>query len=714
MLNRHSPRLAIAALSTLLILAAAPAANGRRGITETDLLDFVWAADPQLSPDGRVVAFVRVEVDRERDAYRSSIWIVPADGSAPPRPMTTGADDTTPRWSPDGLRLAFVRPARTDERTRPAQVLSLDLGGGEPVALTALPEGVSGFTWAPDGRHLAVTTRVRGAQAVPAEPGRPRASEARVITRATFRADGAGFVDQARRSRVFLVALSEDYGRPGGIRPVGQGRISDQDAVWSPDSRQIYFTAQTAREPEYGPPRVVLVEADVATGHVRDIASIDGTITRPAVSPDGTRIAFIGILNGKPLRSYNQPDLFVLERASGEVTNLTETYDYDVGAGLSGDQRAPRGSSSTAPVWTADAAAVLAVSTAEGRTNLLRFDARTGGVTTVTDGAQEVQGFTASRDGRLALVASTAMNIGDIFVLEASEGSRAQQGPRRVTDLNAALFSAVSLTEPEEFWYRSFDGARVHGWVLKPPGFAPSRTHPMILQIHGGPHASYGATFTHEFHFMAAKGYVVVYTNPRGSSGYGQQFGNSIQYRYPGDDHRDLMAAVDEVLARGYVDRQRLGVTGGSGGGLLTNWALTQTTRFKAAVSQRSIADWESWWYAADFTLFNPTWFRAAPWQEPRNFKERSPIRFVDRITTPLMLVDGDDDYRTPPAAGGEAMFRALKLRKVPVVMVRFPDEGHDLSRSGHPWRRVDRLRHIVGWFDKWLMGVAKPEYDVP
>ncbi len=257
-------------------------------------------------------------------------------------------------------------------------------------------------------------------------------------------------------------------------------------------------------------------------------------------------------------------------------------------------------------------------------------------------------------------------------------------------------------------WWTSFDGKRIQGWLLHPPDFDKSKKYPFILEIHGGPHSAYGNTFTHEFHWMAAKGYVVLFPNPRGSSNYGQDFGNVIQYRYPGDDYKDLMAGVDLVVKRGYIDEKRLGVTGGSGGGLLTNWTITQTTRFAAAVSQRSIADWSGFWYTADFTLFTPTWFRKAPWEDPADFTARSPITHVAKVKTPLMLVDGDDDLRTPPSDGGEMMFRALKYLKVPTVMVRFPGETHELSRSGKPRHRIERLQHIVGWFDKWLMGNQK------
>jgi dipeptidyl aminopeptidase/acylaminoacyl peptidase len=212
--------------------------------------------------------------------------------------------------------------------------------------------------------------------------------------------------------------------------------------------------------------------------------------------------------------------------------------------------------------------------------------------------------------------------------------------------------------------------------------------------------------------WMAAKGYVVLYPNPRGSSSYGQEFGNIIQYRYPGDDYKDLMAGVDELIRRGYVDPNCLAVTGGSGGGLLTNWVITQTDRFKAAAAQRSIADWTAWWYTADFTLYQPRWFKDAPFRGPAEYVERSPLTYVDRIKTPLMLIEGDADYRTPPAAGGEAMFRALNLLQKPVVMVRFPGESHELSRSGKPWHRIERLQHLVNWFDKYLQGKAMPQYD--
>ena len=441
-------------------------------------------------------------------------------------------------------------------------------------------------------------------------------------------------------------------------------------------------------------------------------ASIDGTISEFALSADGKRLAFQGTPRGEPVRSYDQPELYVTDVGSATAPRLlTGAYDGDVGGGLTGDQRAPRGSLSASPIWSRDGRSIFVRTADHGRANLQRVDAASGKIEALTTGDQEVVAYDATPDGsRLALVVSTPTEMGDLYVLDAA----AVTTPRRLTRVNETLFSELQIGTPEEIVYPSFDGKSIQAWILKPPGFDPGRRYPLILNIHGGPHAAYGATFDHEFQWMAAKGYVVLYPNPRGSTSYGQDFGNVIQHRYPGDDAKDLLAGVDVLVKRGLVDEKQLGVTGGSGGGVLTNWIITQTSRFAAAVSQRSISDWAGFWYTADFSLFRPTWFKGAPWEDPADYAARSPITFVKNITTPLMLIEGEADLRTPPAEGGEQLFRALKYLKRPVVMVRFPEESHELSRSGKPWHRVERLRHIVGWFDKYLLGKNVEGYDLP
>jgi dipeptidyl aminopeptidase/acylaminoacyl peptidase len=426
------------------------------------------------------------------------------------------------------------------------------------------------------------------------------------------------------------------------------------------------------------------------------------------LSPDGKQFAFTASQN-QPVNSYTEPDLWVLDVAKdAKPRNLTQQFDYDIGQGVFGDQAPPRAGGRNHPIWSADGKSILEVFGREGHTNLGRFDAATGAMTEVSKGDQAVLSFRAAADtSKIICLISTPTRLGDLFLIHPS-GEHKQ-----LTDINHELWSELNMTEPEEFTYQSFDGKKIQAWIQKPPGFVPNKKYPLILNIHGGPHAAYGYIFEHEFQWMAAKGYVVLYPNPRGSTTYGQEFGNVIQYRYPGDDYQDLMRAVDEVLNRGYIDEHKLGVTGGSGGGLLTDWVVTHTQRFAAAVAQRDIASWEHWWYTADFTLFQPTWFKAPPFDDPDDFKARSPITYIKNVKTPTMFILGETDSRTPPGAGGEEMFRALKFRKIPTVMVKFPGESHELSRSGRPWHRVERIQHILGWFDKWLMGASKPEYDV-
>jgi len=432
-----------------------------------------------------------------------------------------------------------------------------------------------------------------------------------------------------------------------------------------------------------------------------------------ALTPYGTRMAFSGAIDiGKDgvQRSYSQPDLFITSLQPGSTPkNLTANYDYDISGGIGGDQAPPRGSGPSKPFWSKDGRFIFVVAAEEGRANLKRIDAETGKVDALTAGDHDVFSYNATPDAsKVALLISSTTNIGDLYVMDV-----ASRDVRRLTKINEDLFSKLNVTEPAMIWYNSFDGKRIQTWVQRPPDFQEGKKYPMIINIHGGPHAAYGYTFDHEMQWMAAKGYVVLYPNPRGSTSYGQDFGNVIQYHYPGDDFKDLMAGVDDLIKRGWVDPDRLGVTGGSGGGLLTNWVIGHTQRFKAAVSQRDIADWTDFWYTADFTLFTPSWFRGAPWEQEADFKARSPITYIKDINTPLMLILGEADYRTPPGSGGEQMFRALKYKKIPTVMVRFPGESHELSRSGVPKHRVERLQHIVAWFDKYVQGKEITTYDV-
>ena len=705
----------------LAALAAHPWAVEKRPITEKDLFKFVWVADPQITPDGSLVAFVRVAIDEKKDQYETSLWIAKTNGSEPPRPLTSGIRDASPRWSPDGRRLAFTRSIEKDGRPQPPQIFVMALSGGEPRPVTDIPRGAANPAWSPDAKLLAFSSGARPEELdkakTPDAAGtgkaeeKPRESDVRVITEAVYRANGipgSGFVETERPSQIWTVAVLEGAAALSTPKRITSGEFAATNHRWSPDGSQIYFVSDRRKESYYYPNDSDIFAVSKDGGEPKTLVSIEGSIGAYTPSPDGKRLAFVGTLHGTPQRSYSQPDLWVVDLPAGTPRNLTANYDFDINGGVGGDQRAPRGQHPSGPVWSGDNIILIRVGE-QGNANMAAVDVRSGRVEVPFNDRREVMSYAADSSGtRVAEVVSTSTVVGDLYYEDGPSGAK----PKRLTSFNDELFGQLSLIEPEEFWYTSFDGKKIQGWIQKPPSFDPSKKYPLILEIHGGPHAAYGNTFTHEFQWMAAKGYVVLYTNPRGSSNYGQEFGNIIQFAYPGDDYKDLMAGVDAVVKRGYIDESRMGVTGGSGGGLLTNWVVTQTTRFKAAVSQRDISDWANFWYTADFTLFTPTWFRKAPFEDPADFAKRSPITYVANIQTPLMFILGNEDYRTPPGAGGEDLFRALKYLKRPTVMVRFPGENHELSRSGRPWHRVERLQHIVGWFDKWIMGKDTGTYD--
>jgi dipeptidyl aminopeptidase/acylaminoacyl peptidase len=716
-------------LLVILAIFAIPVFAQKRNITEKDLFNFVWVGDPQISPDGERVAFVRITVNEKKDGYNTAIWTVsPASGET--HQLTTGPRDSSPRWSPDGKYLAFVRVTEKDGRPDVPQLFMLPLAGGDSFQFTNIARGAGQPQWSPDGKTIAFVNDANPEdlskqKEAPANSPSPapqpgasptpnvnkaddkRDSDVRVITQAVYRFNGAGYLDAKHQQHIWIVAAPRNADEKVTPKQLTKGRYSEDHVTWARDGSQLYFASDRVDEPYYEIEKTDVYSIPVAGGSAVKLMSFDMGAGAFAVSPNGKQIAFVASA-GQPVMSYTQPDLWVVDiTANAKPRNLTGSFDYDVGSGVGGDNAPPRAGGGSPPVWTADGRGIVTIYAKEGRANLATFDAANGRQVDITRGNQALLNFRMSNGGSFVYTLSTPTRVGDLFWLDRS-GT-----PKQLTRFNDDLFSRLNLTEPEEIWYQSFDGKKIQAWIQKPPGFDPNKKYPLILNIHGGPHSAYGFVFDHEFQWMAAKGYVVLYPNPRGSTSYGQDFGNIIQYHYPGNDFKDLMAGVDELMKRGYIDDKKLGVTGGSGGGLLTNWTIVQTTRFAAAVSQRDIADWADWWYSADFTQFQPEWFHGAPFEDPDDFKARSPITFVKNVTTPLMLILGEADYRTPTGAGGEQMFRALKYRKIPTVMVRFPNESHELSRSGQPWHRIERLEHIVGWFDHWLLGVPKPEYEV-
>jgi len=681
-------------------------------VLEEDLLRFVWIADPQISPDGRRVAFTHVSIDAEADEYRTQIWLAEVSEAGtppvPPRPLTSGARDSQPRWSPDGASLAFVRKAGAKED---AQLHVLPLAGGEARALTSLVRGVSSPAWSPDGMRLAFLSGhnpvldAKDRKKPPHEPGR-------IVTAAVFRWNDEGFIDWDHLDHVWVIDAAG--GEPRAL--TCGNRFKETQPRWSRDGRWIVFGTDRRSEPWFGEPiedddvRAVPPDLEAPTDGeaMALVADVFGPIANFAEGPDGRWLA-IGGVRPEPPRSYDQNELLLFEGAwpMKQPRTLASERDFAMGEGLSADQHPPRGGGAFPLALTPSGHAIFGYAW-QGASRLARLELATGRLEDLTDARSDLVAGSVSADGRRAAITlGSVATPGDLWVVDLVNGERT-----RLFAPNDALLADRKLGEVEELHVRSFDGRSIQGWLVQPPDFDPKRKYPLVLEIHGGPHVPYGFSFFHEFRVLAAAGCLVLYTNPRGSTSYGQEFANVIQYRYPGDDVHDLLAAVDSVVARGGVDERRIGVTGGSGGGLLTNWIIAHDRRFAAAITQRCVSDWASMYYSSDFTLFRPSWFRRAPFEDPAEYAARSPVSFLGNVETPLLVIHSEEDWRCP-IGQGDVMFRGLLAQRKPVAMVRFPGESHELSRSGTPSRRVQNVRCIRRWFDHWLQGIPAPEFGL-
>ncbi|MDI3340033.1 MAG: S9 family peptidase [Sphaerobacter sp.] len=661
-----------------------------RPIEIEDLARIRYLGDPQIAPDGQRVAYVVTEVDLEEKCYRSAIWVATADGSERVRFTAGQRKDTSPRWSPDGRRLAFL-----SDRDGTTQLYVMPSDGGEPERLTDLKYGVADPVWSPDGAWIAFTSKVGPEgpvqQADETEEDRRRAaarSDTKVIRSLKNRLDGEGFFDERRR-HIFVVSATG-----GPPRQITDGDWDDTQPAWSPDGRAIAFVSRRGEDRE----RTTFADVWVAPldgSEPRRITPGDGTYGTPAFSPDGAWIAYTGNPVVPPYGPTTLTGLWVAPAAGGEARNLTAALDREVGSTIICDQY--YAVALQRPLWLPDGSGLLVPVSDRGMVPLMRVSLD-GEITAVLTGDRAVENVSLARDGRIAFLASAPTRPLEVFVAEA-DGS----GEREVSHANDALLAEVTVVPAERISYPAEGGVEVGGWLLKPPGFDPSRRYPLILQIHGGPHGMYGSVFFHEMQVLAARGYVVLMTNPRGSTGYGQAFVSAAMGDWGGIDYRDIMAGVDYVLGLGFIDEQRLGVTGGSYGGYMTNWIVTQTDRFKAAVTQRSTCNRFSLFGTSDIAWsYSPWEFGGTPFDNPTLYLERSPITHVKNVTTPILILHSEQDLRCP-IEQAEQWFAALRYLGKEAVFVRFPEESHGLSRSGRPDRRVERLRWIVDWFAEHL-----------
>ncbi|CAA9558785.1 MAG: Acylamino-acid-releasing enzyme [uncultured Thermomicrobiales bacterium] len=684
--------------------------KGLRGITPEDLYRFTYVSDPQLSPDGATVAFVRTTIDREADGYRSQIWVVPSGGEGTPRRFTAGPGDTAPRWSPDGQTLAFLAKRGGAGVGNKAQIWLIGATGGEAWPLTDLPEGASAPEWSPDGARIVCTSQVRAADdrdrdepTPPTEEGRKK-SDVRVIDHLKNRLDGEGFYDDRRR-HLFVVPVR---GQERGVaRQVTAGECNENVPAWSPDGQTLAFVSARHADRDYDNKSDIwtISVGDDGVAEPRRVTRTTGPCSGPVFSPDGATIAYTGHDNAPDSGPSTIAGLWVVPTdGSAAPRNLTAAIDRPVGAGIGTDSR--YGTPADRPLWTPDGGGLLCLISDRGDGPLIQIDAANGEVTRVLDGPRQITNASLSADGRrLALAISTATNPADLFACDL-DASGAALVERRLTASNAALFAEVAISEHRKHRYTAADGQALDAWVLTPPDFDPARRYPLILEIHGGPQALYGESFYLEFQILAARGYVVLYTNPRGSDGYGQSFVNALRHDWGGVDYRDVIAGLDWLIGEGSVgiDEGRLGVTGGSYGGYLTNWIIGQTERFRAAVSGRSTANRYSHYGHSDIGSFTGDWqFGGPPWENAAHYLERSPITYAPRVTTPLLLESQEQDLRCPIPQAEEFYTAIKKLRRANVQLIRFPGESHGMARGGKPAHRVERLTRIADWFDKYL-----------
>ena len=646
-----------------------------------DLARLAFVHEAALAPDGARVAFPVRRIDLEANAYRSAIHVVPFDGSAPSRQWTAGGtEDSGPRWSPDGSRLAFLsdRGPVPEGRTKaPKNVFVIPSDGGEARQLTRLADDCADLAWAPDGSGLLIAVK---------DPGERAADDApKVYDRLRYRSNDAGLFD-LRRRHLWWVPLA------GEPRRLTDGDHDDGRPAISPDGRLVAFVSNRTADRDRNTVADLWV-VPLSGGEARRITDERGQYGEPAWSPDGRSIACFGTAIAIGAGASNAR-LWRFPASGGPGVDLLGEWDRPTGSHVSSDVRGA--APSFGPLWTSDGARIIFVGSDQGSANLYSCSSDGGDVRAETRGAHQVVSASVDREARrFAGVVATATSPGEVVAGEIGGAIRP------LTALNGELLEARHLACPRRVEFAGADGWTIEGWLLEPRGFDPQRKWPLVLEVHGGPHSTYGHAYFHEFQVLAGRGYAVLYTNPRGSHAYGERFVRASVGDWGGKDYQDLMAGVDQALSLGWVDPDRLYLTGGSYGGFMTNWIVGHTDRFKAAVTQRSISNNVSaygtsdiGWHFWEFEMGDAT-----PWRDGQKLVERSPLTYVANIRTPLLILHAERDIRCA-IEQAEQLFAALKVLDREAVLVRYQEDTHELTRGGKPRNRIDHCRRIADWFD--------------
>lgn len=642
-----------------------------------DVFTLEYATSIDISPDGEDVYFVRNYMDIYSDKKVGNIWRVTKDKQL--TPVTTGLHaDHSPTLSPEGDRLAYISDA-----SGKSQIHIKWLDSGQHGQITHLTSSPGNLVWSPDGSQIAFTMFVKGKGNTPVSlPGKPEgakwAAPATVTDKVHYRFDGGGYLKPGY-THIFVVPA--DGGTP---RQITSGNFNHGGTVsWSKNGKSLFFSANRHEEGDYTPLNREVFNIDIASGELKQLTDRFGPDNSPQVSPNGKLIAYRGY--DDKFTNYENTELYIMDPDGSNKRVLTEDFDRAV----------------TNIQWAANSKGVYIEYDDHGKT-VLAYQPLKGKRRVITDklggtafGRPYSGGnFDIADNGTIAYTYSDPLSPADVAITQKNKTTV-------LTQLNKDALAHKALGKVEEIWYKSsFDQRDIQGWVVYPPGFDPKKKYPLILEIHGGPVANYGPHFSTEVQLMAAKGYVVLYTNPRGSDSYGKEFAQTIHHAYPSQDYDDLMSGVDTLIAKGFINEKELFVTGGSGGGVLTAWIVGHTDRFAGAVVAKPVINWYSFVLTADFyPFFYKNWFGKKPWEDQEAYMKRSPISYVGNVTTPTMLLTGESDYRTP-ISETEQFYQALKLNKVETAMVRIPGASHGIYRR--PSNLMSKVAHILWWFDKY------------
>ncbi|HEY0232722.1 MAG TPA: S9 family peptidase [Dokdonella sp.] len=681
----------LAALPTLSA-SAAPASGPSRVLTGADLFNLEIASDPQIAPDGKTIVYARRANDIMTDRAHSSIWSIDV-ASGVQAPLITGAGSHgQPRWSPDGGKLAYISNA--DDKAG-AQLYVRWMKTGATARITGLPDTPHAIAWSPDGRRIAYSMFVPDESTklgkAPDKPADAKWAEPlQIIDTVVYRTDEGGY-EKAGYDQLFWV--SAEGGAPTQVT-FGAHNAGGKVA-WSADGRSLLFSANLTPDWQLEVVDSEIQEVSIDSLAVHALTHRKGPDAAPAVSPDGKLIAYVGF--DDRYIGYQNQQLSVMNRDGSGTRVLTANLDRSVGN----------------PVWAADGRSIYVDYGEHGSVRVARVGLD-GAIRTV---AESLSGsefdrpysggqYSVARDGSVAFTRGSTQRPSDVWLTRGGDA-------RRLTNLNEDLLSAKKLGNVQKLDVTAFDQLPIDAWLVTPPDFDAARKYPLILEIHGGPFAAYGPTFSTDDQLYAAAGYVVLYINPRGSTGYGEVFANKIDKAYPGRDYDDLMSAVDAAIGKGFVDAGNLFVTGGSGGGVLTAWIVGKNDRFRAAASQKPVIDWASFVLTSDLTpYFSRYWFGKFPWEDPAGYWARSPLSLVGNVKTPTLVVVGSNDYRTPDSEA-EQYYEALQLRGIPSALVKVPGANHG-GLAERPSQSAAKTSAILAWFQRYRTGQTTPGAAAP